>query len=30
MGEINMATPAISGNMLILRTQGHLLAIAQG
>ena len=28
MGEINMATPAISGNLLILRTQGHLLGIA--
>lgn len=28
MGEIIMATPAISGNLLILRTQGHLLGIA--
>jgi len=28
MGEITMATPAISGNLLILRTQGHLLGIA--
>ena len=30
MGEICMATPAISGNMLILRTQGHLVGIAAG
>ena len=28
MGEICMATPAIAGNMLILRTQGHLVGIA--
>lgn len=28
VGEIAMATPAISGNMLIVRTQGHLLGIA--
>jgi outer membrane protein assembly factor BamB len=28
MGEIAMATPAVSGNMLIVRTQGHLLGIA--
>jgi outer membrane protein assembly factor BamB len=28
MGELNMATPAISGDMLILRTQGHLLGVA--
>ena len=28
MGEICMATPAISGNMLIVRTQGHLVGIA--
>ena len=28
MGEIAMATPAISGDMLIVRTQGHLLGIA--
>ena len=26
-GEIAMATPAISGNMLFVRTQGHLLGI---
>jgi hypothetical protein len=25
MGELNMATPAISGDMMVLRTQGHLL-----
>ena len=30
MGEICMATPAISGNMLIVRTQGHLVGIAAG
>jgi outer membrane protein assembly factor BamB len=28
MGEICMATPAISGDMLIVRTQGHLVGIA--
>jgi len=28
MGEICMATPAIAGNMLIVRTQGHLVGIA--
>jgi outer membrane protein assembly factor BamB len=28
MGEIAMATPAIAGDMLIVRTQGHLLGIA--
>jgi outer membrane protein assembly factor BamB len=30
MGEICMATPAISGTMLIVRTQGHLVGIAAG
>ena len=30
MGEICMATPAISGNMLIVRTQGHLVGIGAG
>ena len=28
VGEIAMATPAVSGDMLLVRTQGHLLAIA--
>ena len=28
MGEISMATPAISGNMLIVRTQGNVVALA--
>jgi outer membrane protein assembly factor BamB len=28
MGEICMATPAISGGMLLFRTQGHIVAIA--
>ena len=27
MGEICMATPAISGDMIIVRTQGHLVAL---
>jgi outer membrane protein assembly factor BamB len=29
MGEICMATPAISAGMLLFRTQGHLVAIAE-
>jgi outer membrane protein assembly factor BamB len=28
VGEVAMATPAVSGNMLLVRTQGHLVAIA--
>ena len=28
MGEILMATPAVSGNLIIVRTQGHLVGIA--
>ncbi|HYT69210.1 MAG TPA: PQQ-binding-like beta-propeller repeat protein [Vicinamibacterales bacterium] len=28
MGEICMATPALSGNMIIVRTLGHLVGIA--
>jgi hypothetical protein len=27
---ITMATPAVSGNRLIVRTQGHLLGITAG
>ncbi len=27
LGEVCMATPAISGNTLFFRTQGHVLAI---
>jgi outer membrane protein assembly factor BamB len=30
MGEICMATPAISGDTLIVRTAGHLVAVAAG
>ena len=30
MGEIAMATPALSGNMLVIRTQGHLFAVGAG
>jgi outer membrane protein assembly factor BamB len=27
LGEVTMATPAISGNLLIVRTRGHLIGI---
>jgi hypothetical protein len=27
MGEVTMATPALSGNMILVRTTGHLVAI---
>jgi hypothetical protein len=29
IGEPILATPAISGNMLIIRTQNHLVAVAE-
>ena len=29
MGEIAMATPAVSGDMLIFRTRGHLVALGE-
>jgi outer membrane protein assembly factor BamB len=29
MGEVVMATPAISGDLLLVRTQGHLVAIGE-
>ena len=29
MGEICMATPAVSGGMLLFRTQGHVVAVGQ-
>jgi outer membrane protein assembly factor BamB len=29
LGEVTMATPAISGNLLIVRTRGHLIGIGE-
>lgn len=29
LGEVTMATPAISGNLLIVRTRGHLLGLGE-
>lgn len=30
MGAIAMATPALSGNMRLIRTRSHLFAVAAG